>query len=425
MRFHYVLISMFLFSFGSFTADVSAQCTIDIWNPYGDYATVSLGASFPLFWKATGCGNGFTYNITIYDQYGGIIDNSNGVMNSETTYNRVGTTVYPLGLHTATIVTPLGASDSTHYYVSGYVPPPTYPPYLPPTREPTVLIAEAGPPKTVTIGETVLFDGSGSTSTSPITSYVWDFGDGKAGYGKTATHVYSSADSFIVILTIIDNHGVTVKDTTSVTVRNPALPPIARMSGDKTAKKNEESMFDGAGSLDSDGTIVSYRWDFGDGTSGAGSLVSHVYLREGSFTVTLTVTDNSGLSSSAAFPVLVEASSIPPRAILKMTLQANEGEAVMFDALSSEGQGLRYRWSFGDGTEGQGATAVHVYTGAASYIVTLTVTSREGLSDTVQSPITIKEKGLFKGRYDILILVGFGLVIIIALIFLLLYFLRR
>lgn len=425
MRLHHVLISMLLFSFGSFPADISAQCTIDIWNPYGDYATVSVGTSFPLFWRATGCGNGFTYNITIYDQYGGIIDNSNGVMNSGTTYNRVGTSVYPLGLHTAMIVTPLGASDSTHYYVSGYVPPPTYPPYLPPTSEPTVLIAEAGPPKMLTIGETVVFDGSGSTSTSPITSYVWDFGDGKVGYGKIATHVYSSADSFTVTLTIIDNHGVTVKDTTSVTVRNPAFPPIARISGDKTAKKNEEAMFDGAESLDSDGTVVSFIWDFGDGTSGAGSLVSHVYLHEGSFTVTLTVTDNSGLSSSTAFPILVEAPSIPPRAVLRMTPQANEREAVMLDASSSEGQGLRYRWSFGDSTEGQGATAVHVYTVAASYIVTLTVTSGEGISDTVQSPITIKEKGLLKGGYDILILVGFALVIIIALIFLLLYFLRR
>jgi hypothetical protein len=108
-----------------------------------------------------------------------------------------------------------------------------------------------------------------------------------------------------------------------------------------------------------------------------------------------------------------------------MTPQANEREAVMLDASSSEGQGLRYRWSFGDSTEGQGATAVHVYTVAASYIVTLTVTSGEGISDTVQSPITIKEKGLLKGGYDILILVGFALVIIIALIFLLLYFLRR
>jgi PKD repeat protein len=425
MRFHNVLIFVLLFSLGPFPAGISAQCTIDIWNPYGDYATVSMGTSFPLFWRATGCGNGFTYNIAIYDQYGGIIDDSNGVMNSGTTYNRVGTTVYPLGLHTATIVTPLGASDSTHYYVSGYVPAPTYPPYLPPVREPTFPIAEAGPPKTVAIGETVVFDGSGSTSTSPITSYVWDFGDGETGYGKTATHVYSSADSFTITLTIIDNHGVTVKDTTSVIARNPALPPIARISGDKTAKKNEEVMFDGAGSLDSDGTIVSYKWDFGDGATGEGSLVSHVYLREGSFTVTLTVTDNSGLFSSATFPVLVEVPSISPRAMLKMIPQANEGEAVMLDASSSEGQELRYRWSFGDGTEGQGATAVHIYNSAASYIVTLNVTSREGLSDTVQSSITIKEKGLFKGGYDIFILVGFGLVIMIALIFLLLYFLRR
>lgn len=425
MKLHHVLVSMLFFSFVSSPADISAQCTIDIWNPYGDYAEVPVGSSFPLFWRATGCGNGFAYHITIYDQYGGIIDDSGGVMNSGISYDRVGTTVYPFGLHTATIVTAPGASDSTHYYVSGYVPVPTYPPYLPPTRNPTTLVAEAGPPRTAAIGEAVVFDGSGSTSTNPITSYLWDFGDGETGYGKTAAHAYSSADSFTVTLTIIDKNGVTVKDTTSVIVRNPALPPIARIGGDNNIKKNEETTFDGAGSIDSDGTIVSYRWDFGDGTTGVGSLAFHVYSREGSFTVTLTVTDNSGLSSSATFPVLVEAPPMPPRAILKMTPQADEGDVVILDASPSEGQGLLYQWSFGDGTGGQGATVAHAYAGAASYIVTLTVTSGEGLSDTTQSSITIREKSLFKGRYDTLILVGFGLVIVIALIFLLLYFLRR
>ncbi|MBU0703781.1 MAG: M4 family metallopeptidase, partial [Chloroflexi bacterium] len=52
--------------------------------------------------------------------------------------------------------------------------------------------------------------------------------------------------------------------------------------------------FDGSASYDSDGTIVSYEWDFGDETTDSGAIVSHTYATDGNYTVTLTVTDNEG-----------------------------------------------------------------------------------------------------------------------------------
>jgi len=53
-------------------------------------------------------------------------------------------------------------------------------------------------------------------------------------------------------------------------------------------------MFDGSGSADPDGTVVAWSWTFGDGASGSGAIVTHTYISQGPFTVTLTVTDNSG-----------------------------------------------------------------------------------------------------------------------------------
>ena len=55
--------------------------------------------------------------------------------------------------------------------------------------------------------------------------------------------------------------------------------------------------FDGSASRDPDGSITGYSWDFGDGTKGTGKTTSHIYTRAGSFTIKLTVTDNSGALS--------------------------------------------------------------------------------------------------------------------------------
>jgi PKD repeat protein len=64
--------------------------------------------------------------------------------------------------------------------------------------------------------------------------------------------------------------------------------------------------FDGSGSSDSDGSILSYGWDFGDGDTGSGISVTHVYTEVGIYQAVLTVADDGGLTASAAFDIQID-----------------------------------------------------------------------------------------------------------------------
>ena len=73
-------------------------------------------------------------------------------------------------------------------------------------------------------------------------------------------------------------------------------PPIADSGGPYSGTVNEVVLFDGSNSSDPEGETLSYSWDFGDGNTGNGDNPSHQYSQDGTYTVSLTVTDNEGLT---------------------------------------------------------------------------------------------------------------------------------
>ncbi|MCB0920021.1 MAG: PKD domain-containing protein, partial [Actinobacteria bacterium] len=104
-------------------------------------------------------------------------------------------------------------------------------------------------------------------------------------------------------LTVTDNTGATSTISHSITTTDPApanQDPTAAFTSDVT---NLEASFDATSSSDPDGSITSYDWDFGDTTTATGATTSHTYTTAGDHTVTLTVTDNTGATSTISHSI--------------------------------------------------------------------------------------------------------------------------
>lgn len=88
-------------------------------------------------------------------------------------------------------------------------------------------------------------------------------------------------------------------------------PPVANAGGSYTSQAGQNVQLNGAASFDPDGTIVNYTWNFGDGTSGTGAVANHQYGKSGVYPVSLTVSDNSGNTSSSQGFVTVDSVALP------------------------------------------------------------------------------------------------------------------
>ncbi len=250
-------------------------------------------------------------------------------------------------------------------------------------------VAPAGPVASFTSSVTnlsVSFDASASTSSGTITSFAWNFGDGATGAGLTTSHAYQNGGTYPVVLTITDSHGDTDEFSANVTVSPANVVPTAAFTLSST---NLTVSVDGSASHDTDGTISSYTWDFGDGSTGSGITTSHTYQFAGTYSITLTVTDNSGGHDDATNPVTVTPANKAPTA--SFTTSTNNLTAG-FDGSGSvdqDGSIVSYAWTFGDGGTGSGVTTSHPYLSPGTYPITLKVTDNDGAVGTSTGSITV------------------------------------
>ncbi|PYR28644.1 MAG: hypothetical protein DMF92_13740, partial [Acidobacteria bacterium] len=184
-------------------------------------------------------------------------------------------------------------------------------------------------------------------------------------------------------------------------IQAPAGAPTASFNMSPTPVVTDAPVtFDASTSTPGAGatSIASYAWTFGDGTSGTGRTVSHTFTTAATFNVTLTVTNDRGLSASSTVPVTVgsppaASASAPTAKFTSSPTSPAVNQSVFFNASSSTpaaGHTLKtYAWDFGDGTGGTGMTPTHAYAQSGGFNVTLIVTDDAGQTGTTSAGVTI------------------------------------
>ena len=236
-----------------------------------------------------------------------------------------------------------------------------------------------------------------------ITSYHWDFGDDTSAIGVTADHAYSRPGEYRVTLTVTDNEKQS--GTASVTIRAENTPPVAKAYASPTSGSDPLTVtFDGSQSTDPDGRIVSYSWDFGDGSREQTANALHQYRNLGSYTAVLTVIDDKGASDTGE--IIITVGNDPPVAALSVSPDHGQKPlSVTFDGSGSrdpDDTELTYSWDFGDGESGTGIRVEHLFKKEGTYQISLTVTDPSGAADSAGA--TVRVDPPFPWEFPILVI---------------------
>jgi len=231
------------------------------------------------------------------------------------------------------------------------------------------------------------------------TSWSWDFGDGGTSTDGSPAHVYTKAGAYTVTLTVSNTYGSDSETKAGYVTAGAAL--AAEFTADRRVGTAPHTVrFTDL----SAGNPASWSWNFGDGQTSTEQNPTHTYKLEGTYDVSLTVTNSYGSDTEkktgAGEDICVAGATgyiIVGRApVADFTANPTAGAsplAVAFTDKSTGATPMTYSWTFGDGGTSTATNPSHTYTADGTYPVTLTVTNAFGSDSETKEQLIKVGKG--------------------------------
>jgi gliding motility-associated-like protein len=211
----------------------------------------------------------------------------------------------------------------------------------------------------------------------------WDFGDGNTTTVQSPTHTYAAPGTYTVTL-LVRNH------TTGCEYTRTQVIQVMDEKADFTESQREicrNSSIDFAAKGMTEANIASYSWDFGDGNTGSGKAISHVYTQSGTYSVRLVIVDMLGCADTLLKPLHIRVNG--PVAAFAPSAPGTCSQSATVFTDNSTGDGVNpitsWIWNFGDGNTVTFTAPpfIHSYTTPGVYDVRLKVTDSKGCADSI------------------------------------------
>ena len=214
-------------------------------------------------------------------------------------------------------------------------------------------------------------------STNSPTVWAWSFGDGSTSAEQNPSHRFTGIGTYTVTLTATNAGGSTAASRTGYITVN-AIAPTASFSANATSGISPFAVrFSGL----STNSPASWAWSFGDGTTSSELDPVHIYMKAGSYTVMLTVTNPGGSTTVSQTGYITVNSAATLASFYTGTPSGVAPLSVRF-VDSSTNSPTSWAWSFGDGSTSTDQNPTHIYRTPGSYTVTLTTINPGGSSTT-------------------------------------------
>ncbi len=206
-------------------------------------------------------------------------------------------------------------------------------------------------------------------------TYSWDFGDGETASGENVKHTWADDGDYTVTVTVSDGEE---EDSESATVSVTNVAPTLSVDGASSGQEAQARSFE-ADTSDVEADTVSVTWDFGDGETGSGDEVTHTWTDDGTYTVTVTASDEDGGETTETFNISIS-NRAPTLQVSASATSGDEGDSFAFSAVTSDvtDDTVSVTWDFGDGGSATGLAVTHTFTDDGTFVVEVIASDEDG-----------------------------------------------